>query len=195
MRSSARSAGRSRSRTRSSRSRACTASTRSSGLAGSRGTSSSSAGAALPRVGLAALRIEGQLPKLRTSMSRRWAGVLFAVARPRAACPGRSGSGTRCPTREVAHHWDLAWAGFDVVSRVALLGTAFALLTGRPGRAQLRRRDRGAAARGRLVRHRHRRRRPRALAGGRPRGRSARSRSRSSASSWPARGRGVRIGT
>ena len=36
------------------------------------------------------------------------------------------------PERKVAHHWDLAWAGFDVVISVALLGTAFALLTGRP---------------------------------------------------------------
>jgi hypothetical protein len=35
------------------------------------------------------------------------------------------------PSRHVAHHWDLAWAGFDVVLAAALLGTAFALFTGR----------------------------------------------------------------
>lgn len=36
------------------------------------------------------------------------------------------------PSRQVAHHWDLAWAGFDVVLAAALLVTAFALLSGRP---------------------------------------------------------------
>ena len=40
--------------------------------------------------------------------------------------------GYSLPSRQVAQHWDLAWAGFDVVLSAALLGTAFALLTGRP---------------------------------------------------------------
>jgi hypothetical protein len=39
--------------------------------------------------------------------------------------------GYSLPERKVAHHWDLAWAGFDVVLSAALLGTAVALLTGR----------------------------------------------------------------
>jgi hypothetical protein len=32
------------------------------------------------------------------------------------------------PRQHVAHHWDLAWAGFDVFEAVALAATMFALL-------------------------------------------------------------------
>jgi len=39
--------------------------------------------------------------------------------------------GYSLPSRHVAHHWDLAWSGFDVVLGAALLGTGFTLLTGR----------------------------------------------------------------
>jgi hypothetical protein len=40
--------------------------------------------------------------------------------------------GYSLPSQQVAHHWDLAWAGFDIVLAAALLLTAYALLTGRP---------------------------------------------------------------
>jgi hypothetical protein len=60
----------------------------------------------------------------------RWVGVLFAglgvLLLPWALWLGYS-----LPERKVAHHWDLAWAGFDVVLSVALLATAFALVTDR----------------------------------------------------------------
>jgi hypothetical protein len=39
--------------------------------------------------------------------------------------------GYSLPSRHVAHHWDLAWGGFDAVLGAALLGTGFTLLTGR----------------------------------------------------------------
>ena len=62
---------------------------------------------------------------------RRSAGVLFAALGV-LLLPWALWLGYSLPERKVAHHWDLAWAGFDVVLSVALLGTAFALLTGRP---------------------------------------------------------------
>jgi hypothetical protein len=61
---------------------------------------------------------------------RRWAGALFAVVGV-VLLPWALWLGYSLPSRKVAHHWDLAWAGFDVVLAVTLLGTAFALLTGR----------------------------------------------------------------
>ena len=36
--------------------------------------------------------------------------------------------GLSLPTRAFADHWDLAWAGFDVVLATMLLSTAFAVL-------------------------------------------------------------------
>ena len=64
-------------------------------------------------------------------VDRRWAGVLFA-ALGLGLLPWAFWLGYSLPSRHVAHHWDLAWAGFDAVLAAALLGTAFALLTGRP---------------------------------------------------------------
>ena len=64
-------------------------------------------------------------------MLRRWAGALFAVV-GLALMPWAFWLGYSLPSRQVAHHWDLAWAGYDVVLATALLGTAFALFTGRP---------------------------------------------------------------
>jgi drug/metabolite transporter superfamily protein YnfA len=61
---------------------------------------------------------------------RRWAGVLFGTLGV-GLLPWALWLGYSLPERKVAHHWDLAWAGFDVVLSVALLGTALALLTGR----------------------------------------------------------------
>jgi hypothetical protein len=63
-------------------------------------------------------------------VNRRWAGAFFAVVGV-LLLPWALWLGYSLPEREVAHHWDLAWAGFDVVLALALLGTAFALLTGR----------------------------------------------------------------
>jgi hypothetical protein len=57
--------------------------------------------------------------------------VLFAVL-GLGLLPWALWLGYSLPSRHVAHHWDLAWAGFDVVLAAALLATAFALLTGRP---------------------------------------------------------------
>jgi hypothetical protein len=62
---------------------------------------------------------------------RRWAGALFAVL-GLVLLPWAFWLGFSLPSRQVAHHWDLAWAGFDIVLAAAVLGTAFALLTGRP---------------------------------------------------------------
>jgi hypothetical protein len=62
---------------------------------------------------------------------RRWAGVFFA-ALGFGLLPWAFWLGYSLPSRQVAHHWDLAWAGFDIVLAAALLGTSFALLTGRP---------------------------------------------------------------
>jgi hypothetical protein len=63
-------------------------------------------------------------------VSRRWVGALFAALGV-LLLPWALWLGYSLPERKIAHHWDLAWAGFDVVLSVALLGTAFALLTGR----------------------------------------------------------------
>jgi hypothetical protein len=60
----------------------------------------------------------------------RWVGVLFAALGV-GLLPWALWLGYSLPERKVAHHWDLAWAGFDVVLSVALLATAFALVTGR----------------------------------------------------------------
>jgi hypothetical protein len=64
-------------------------------------------------------------------VSRRWAGVLFAALGV-LLLPWALWLGYTLPERKIAHHWDLAWSGFDVVLSLALVGTAFALLTDRP---------------------------------------------------------------
>jgi hypothetical protein len=64
-------------------------------------------------------------------MSLRTAGVLFGAVGV-LLLPWALWLGYSLPSRKVAHHWDLAWAGFDVVLAAALLLTAFALLTRRP---------------------------------------------------------------
>jgi hypothetical protein len=61
---------------------------------------------------------------------RRWAGVLFGTLGI-LLLPWALWLGYSLPERTTAHHWDLAWGGFDVLLSVALLGTAFALVTGR----------------------------------------------------------------
>ena len=61
---------------------------------------------------------------------RRWAGVFF-VALGVLLVPWSIWLLHSLPSRQITHHWDLAWAGFDVVLAGALLGTAFALLDGR----------------------------------------------------------------
>jgi hypothetical protein len=63
-------------------------------------------------------------------VSRRWAGGFFVVLGV-GLVPWALWIGYSLPSRHVAHHWDLAWAGFDVVLGAALLGTGFTLLTGR----------------------------------------------------------------
>jgi hypothetical protein len=62
---------------------------------------------------------------------RRWAGALFAVVGV-GLLPWALWLGYSLPAREVVHHWDLAWAGFDVALGAGLLATAFALIRGRP---------------------------------------------------------------
>jgi len=63
-------------------------------------------------------------------VSSRWAGAFFAVVGV-LLVPWALWLSYSLPSRQVAHHWDLAWAGFDVILSLALLGTAFALFTGR----------------------------------------------------------------
>jgi hypothetical protein len=63
-------------------------------------------------------------------VNRSWAGVLFAALGV-LLLPWALWLGYTLPSRQVARHWDLAWAGFDVILSAVLLGTAFALLTQR----------------------------------------------------------------
>jgi len=63
-------------------------------------------------------------------LTRRWVGAFFAAVGV-LLVPWAFWLAYSLPSRHVSHHWDLAWAGFDVVLAAALLGTAFALLTGR----------------------------------------------------------------
>jgi hypothetical protein len=61
---------------------------------------------------------------------RRWAGVAFAVL-GLGLMPWALWLGYSLPSSHVARHWDLAWAGFDTVLAIALVGTGVALLTNR----------------------------------------------------------------
>jgi hypothetical protein len=63
-------------------------------------------------------------------LRRKWAGAFFAGL-GLLLVPWSVWLLHSLPSRRVTHHWDLAWAGFDVVLAAALLSTAFALLTGR----------------------------------------------------------------
>jgi hypothetical protein len=58
--------------------------------------------------------------------ARRRAGTLFAVLGV-ALLPWTLWLGLSLPSRKVAEHWDVAWAGFDLVLAGAMLGTAVAL--------------------------------------------------------------------
>ena len=64
-------------------------------------------------------------------LNRRWAGVFFAALGvlfvPWAVWLLHS-----LPSRQIAHHWDLAWPGFEGVLALGLLGWGFALLPARP---------------------------------------------------------------
>jgi hypothetical protein len=61
----------------------------------------------------------------------RWAArALLALAA--ALVPWTIVLGATLPKRQVVHHWDVAWVGFDVALIVTLAATAVALLTGHP---------------------------------------------------------------
>jgi predicted branched-subunit amino acid permease len=57
----------------------------------------------------------------------RWAAVLLAVLGV-GLLPWTLWLGLSLPSRKIAEHWDLAWAGFDFALAASLLGTATALL-------------------------------------------------------------------
>ena len=57
----------------------------------------------------------------------RWAAALLIVLGV-ALLPWSLWLGLSLPSRKVAEHWDLAWAGFDLVLAGSLLGTAVALI-------------------------------------------------------------------
>jgi TRAP-type uncharacterized transport system fused permease subunit len=59
-------------------------------------------------------------------MLRRWSAGLLAVLGV-ALLPWTLWLGLSLPSRKVAEHWDLAWAGFDLALAASLLVTAFAL--------------------------------------------------------------------
>jgi hypothetical protein len=60
---------------------------------------------------------------------RRWAVALLASLGV-GLLPWALWLGVSLPSQKVAEHWDLAWAGFDVVLGISLLGTAVTLLRG-----------------------------------------------------------------
>ncbi len=59
--------------------------------------------------------------------ARRWAALLLAVLGV-GLLPWTLWLGLSLPSRKVAEHWDLAWAGFDLALAASLLGTAAAVL-------------------------------------------------------------------
>lgn len=67
---------------------------------------------------------------------RRWGPWLLTVMGV-GLLPWALWLGLSLPTREVADHWDLAWAGFDVVLATMLLATALATVRRLPFRASL----------------------------------------------------------
>jgi hypothetical protein len=60
---------------------------------------------------------------------RRWAVALLAALGV-GLLPWALWLGLSLPSQKVAEHWDLAWAGFDMVLAVSLLGTAATLMRG-----------------------------------------------------------------
>jgi hypothetical protein len=58
---------------------------------------------------------------------RRWAAALLAALGV-ALLPWSLWLGFSLPSRKVAEHWDLAWAGFDLGLAASLLATAIALI-------------------------------------------------------------------
>jgi hypothetical protein len=58
---------------------------------------------------------------------RRWAAFLLAALGV-ALLPWTLWLGVSLPSRKIAEHWDLAWAGFDLALAASLLATATALL-------------------------------------------------------------------
>jgi hypothetical protein len=60
---------------------------------------------------------------------RRWAVALLAALGV-GLVPWSLWLGLSLPSRKVTEHWDLAWAGFDMVLAASLLGTAVTLMRG-----------------------------------------------------------------
>ena len=58
---------------------------------------------------------------------RRWAGALLAALGV-GLVPWSLWLGLSLPSRKVADHWDLAWAGFDMFLAASLLATAVTLM-------------------------------------------------------------------
>jgi hypothetical protein len=61
----------------------------------------------------------------------RWVAPLFALVGA-ALIPWTLWLAYELPGRHVAHHWDVAWAGFDAAMAVLLLATAVAALRRSP---------------------------------------------------------------
>jgi len=62
-------------------------------------------------------------------MTRRSSAVLLALLGV-GLVPWTLWLGFSLPSRKVAHHWDLAWAGFDLALAATLISTAIALVKG-----------------------------------------------------------------
>jgi hypothetical protein len=140
--------------TASSRSSASTASTPSSTRAGSHVPRLRGA-LGLPRVGLAAMVVEGPAPAPSfTPRVRRWARRCSPDRL--ALVPWAIWLTTVLPSHEVAEHWDLAWGGFDLLLAAALLATASVCnMAASPLREAARRVRRHIARRRRMVRPAH----------------------------------------
>jgi hypothetical protein len=63
--------------------------------------------------------------------ARRWLVFLLAAV-ALALLPWSGYLGASLPGEHVVHHWDAAWAGFDLFEAAALIGTLIALLRGSP---------------------------------------------------------------
>ena len=67
----------------------------------------------------------------RLRRARRWLVVLLGGV-ALALLPWSGYLGASLPAEHVVHHWDAAWAGFDLFEAAALIGTLVALLRGSP---------------------------------------------------------------
>jgi hypothetical protein len=65
------------------------------------------------------------------SPAPRWVAPFFAVL-GLALVPWTVWLAYDLPRRHIARHWDVAWAGFDVMMALVLLATAYAALRRRP---------------------------------------------------------------